>query len=53
MTLTTDKTRISVYLNDDLKKWVSKEAKKKNRSMSNYIETILELIKNGELKVKP
>jgi pantothenate synthetase len=51
MTLTTDKTRISLYLDNDLKEWVAKEAKKKNRSMSNYIETILEQIKKGGLKV--
>lgn len=52
MILTTDKTRISLYLDNDLKKWIAKEAKKNNRSMSNYIETILEQIKKGEIKVK-
>ena len=50
MTLATDKTRISLYLDNDLKEWVTKEAQKKNRSMSNYIETVLELIKRGEIK---
>ena len=52
MTLTTDKTRISLYLDNELKEWVAKEAKEKNRSMSNYIETVLELIKKGDIKVK-
>ena len=52
MTLTTDKTRISLYLDNELKEWVAKEAKSKNRSMSNYIETILELIKKGDIKAK-
>jgi hypothetical protein len=50
--LTTDKTRISLYLNNDLKEWIAKEAKNNNRSMSNYIETILEQIKKGQIKVK-
>ncbi len=45
MTLATDKTRISLYLENDLKEWVAKEAAKNNRSMSNYIETILEQIR--------
>ena len=51
MVLTTDKTRISLYLDNDLKKWIMLEAKKNNRSMSNYIETVLEQIKKGEIKV--
>ncbi len=51
MTLTTDKTRISLYLDEELKNWVVKESKKKNRSMSNYIETILEQIKKGNIKI--
>jgi hypothetical protein len=51
MTLVTDKVRISVYLNGTLKEWVENEAKKRNRSMSNYIETILALIKEGKVKV--
>lgn len=50
MTLTTDKTRISLYLDNELKEWITKEAKKKNRSMSNYIETVLEQIKRGNIK---
>ena len=50
VTLTTDKTRISLYLDNELKKWITKEAKKKNRSMSNYIETVLEQIKKGNIK---
>ena len=50
--MTTDKTRISLYLDNDLKEWIAKEAKKNNRSMSNYIETVLEQIKKGEIKVK-
>ena len=52
MTLTTDKTRISLYLDNELKEWVAQEAKKCNRSMSNYIETVLEQIRKGELKAK-
>ena len=52
MVLTTDKTRISLYLDNDLKQWIAQEAKKSNRSMSNYIETVLEQIKKGEIKVK-
>ena len=51
MTLTTDKTRISLYLENDLKDWVAREAKKNNRSMSNYIETVLEQIRQGQLKI--
>ena len=52
MTLTTDKTRISLYLDNELKEWVALEAKKCTRSMSNYIETVLEQIRKGELKAK-
>lgn len=51
MTLTTDKIRISVYLDATLKEWLEKEAKQRNRSMSNYIETILALVKDGQVKV--
>ena len=51
MTLTTDKTRISLYLDEELKVWIAKEAKQKNRSMSNYIETVLEQIRQGKIKV--
>ncbi len=51
MTLTTNKTRISLYLENDLKEWVAQEAKKNNRSMSNYIETVLEQIRQGQLKL--
>lgn len=51
MTLATDKIRISVYLEATLKEWVENEAKQKNRSMSNYIETILALIKEGKVEV--
>ena len=51
MTLTTNKTRISLYLDNDLKEWVAQEAKKQNRSMSNYIETVLEQIKEKKLKI--
>jgi len=50
--LTTDKTRISLYLDNELKEWVAREAKNKNRSMSNYIETILDQIKKGQIKVE-
>lgn len=49
MTLKSDKERISVYLDTELKGWLSQEAKNKNRSMSNYIGTALEQIKKGEL----
>ena len=49
MTLKSDKERISVYLDTELKGWLSQEAKNKNRSMSNYIGTALERIKKGEL----
>ncbi len=51
MTLATDKVRISVYLESNLKEWVENEAKQRNRSMSNYIETILSLIKEGKVTV--
>lgn len=51
MTLTTDKTRISLYLDEKLKNWIAQEAKQKNRSMSNYIETVLEQIRQGKIKV--
>lgn len=49
--LATDKIRISVYLESTLKEWVENEAKQRNRSMSNYIETILSLIKEGKVTV--
>lgn len=52
MSLATDKTRISLYLDEKLKDWVTDEAKKKNRSMSNYIETVLDLIRQGKVKVE-
>jgi len=52
MSLATDKTRISLYLDEGLKKWVTEEAKRKNRSMSNYIETVLDLIRQGKVKVE-
>ena len=51
MTLATDKIRISVYLDANLKDWLENEAKQRNRSMSNYIETVLALIKEGKVKV--
>lgn len=51
MGLKSDKERISVYLDTDLKGWLTQESKNKNRSMSNYIETALEQIKKGELKI--
>ena len=50
--LATDKIRISVYLESTLKEWVEEESKKRNRSMSNYIETILSLIKEGKVTVE-
>ena len=51
MGLKPDKERISVYIDTDLKGWLTKESKNKNRSMSNYISTALEQIKKGELKL--
>ncbi len=51
MALATDKIRISVYLDSALKEWLENESKQKNRSMSNYIETVLALIKEGKVKV--
>lgn len=51
MALTTDKIRISLYLDKELKDWIQEQSTKKNRSMSNYIETILTLVKEGKIKV--
>lgn len=49
MGIKADKERISVYLDRDLKGWLTERAKLDNRSMSNYIGAALERIKNGEL----
>ena len=52
MGLKSDKERISVYLDTDLKGWLTQESKNKNRSMSNYIGTALEQIKKGDIIIK-
>lgn len=51
MAISSDKERISVYLDTELKTWLANQAKQSNRSMSNYIGTALEEIKQGKLKV--
>ena len=53
MVLKPDKERMSVYIDTDLKGWLTQESKNKNRSMSNYVEWILnELKKKGVVKVE-
>ena len=37
----TDKKKIMIYVNEELKKRIEQEAKKENRSMSNYIINII------------
>jgi metal-responsive CopG/Arc/MetJ family transcriptional regulator len=42
MALATDKTRISVYLEPDLKRKAEVLAKKQKRSLSNFIEILVQ-----------
>lgn len=41
MAIPDDKTRIAIILTKDLKDKIQERAKKENRSMSNYIVTVL------------
>lgn len=41
MTLTTDKVRVSTYIEQSLKKKAEKAAKAEGRSLSNYIEQLI------------
>lgn len=53
MVLTTDKARVSLYLDNEVKQWLEETAKEQNRSMSNYVEWVLnELKKKGVVKVE-
>ncbi|MEM8777437.1 MAG: ribbon-helix-helix protein, CopG family [Cyanobacteria bacterium P01_G01_bin.49] len=41
MTVATDKTRVSTYIDAELKKKAEIEAKKEGRSLSNFIEQLI------------
>lgn len=55
MTLTTDKTRVSTYIEPRLKEQAEKIAANQGRSLSNYIEQLIKqdvakAIKKGEIQ---
>lgn len=52
--MATDKAKLMVYLDPSYKEWLGKLASTQNRSMSNYVETLIieridEAIESGEL----
>ena len=42
-------TRFSIYLPDELLKWINTQAEKQKRSRNNFIEKILSDVKEGRL----
>ena len=52
--MATDKAKLMVYLDPSYKEWLGKLASTQNRSMSNYVETLIieridKAIESGEL----
>lgn len=52
--MATDKARLMIYLDPSYKEWLGKLAAEENRSMSNYVETLIietvdEAIRSGKL----
>lgn len=56
--MATDKAKLMVYLESSYKEWLGKLASTQNRSMSNYVETLIieridKAIDSGELPSMP
>ena len=42
--------RVTIYMDKNLKEWLKEESSRSNRSMANYVETLLLQVKEGQIE---